>query len=311
SVPRCRLSMASQLQAIPGLDDSLPQPAFGGQADSAKPSHPTWSLPRSTRDDAKKVHISPKHQQDIWGRDSPGPGAYSPQRQRRSPGWSFGTGKRPTTADSRRRPPDSCADLTAKIPSPPKEVTRPRPRSASMGTASRNAIVVQPDMPSYPADPASPGPQRYRPPSSAPASPSYTIRSRGSGLLDTASSTSPKVGPGSYTNTPLEYRSSRRAGPRWSLNKQDRWRQPKLSANETSGRLWDGAGTVRLKLQRNLSAPPNYSFSSCSRDGRSRQGFLQTAADKGPAGELPALSLECPDLPPRLGPNGAPHINPV
>eukprot|EP00913_Durusdinium_trenchii_P024863 g23337.t1 len=71
-----------------GEDAPAEQP---GEALSTLAAAPKWSIPRASREGAKKVHLSKKHQLDRLGVESPGPGAYTPLRQRKSPSCSFGT----------------------------------------------------------------------------------------------------------------------------------------------------------------------------------------------------------------------------
>ncbi|CAJ1433503.1 unnamed protein product, partial [Effrenium voratum] len=68
-----------------------------------------------------------------------------PQRQRKSPSCSFGTGQRPCSAPASRARA-SCRALLAEIGRPKEADLLPRPGSAVMGRASRNVVPLQPDL---------------------------------------------------------------------------------------------------------------------------------------------------------------------
>mmetsp|Transcript_18600 Transcript_18600/g.40940 ORF Transcript_18600/g.40940 Transcript_18600/m.40940 type:complete len:225 (+) Transcript_18600:54-728(+) len=208
------------------------------QAVPAKQAAPSWSIPRAPKDAAKKVHISHKHQLDVLGIDSPGPGAYMPRRQRKSRTCSFGTAGRPCSAPASR----ACArDLLAMISGDKPEADDYLPRSSrpTIDRASRNVIVAQPDLLGAGLGKDSPGP-RYSPElrSYKTCSPGYSIGQKTPGLQ---SQTSAKVGPGSYpVHRPehLRSRSTSRSGPRFSMPRAERWPRPRSLPRPSSAPAW-------------------------------------------------------------------------
>eukprot|EP00438_Fugacium_kawagutii_P024295 Skav217536 [mRNA] locus=scaffold467:61270:68998:+ [translate_table: standard] len=101
---------------------------------------PSWSIPRASKDAAKKLHISSKHKTDTLGMDTPGPGAYMPRRQRKSRSCSFGKSVRPASAPASR----ACTrDLLAMISGDKPQADDYLPRS-SRPTIDRASRTVHP-----------------------------------------------------------------------------------------------------------------------------------------------------------------------
>lgn len=201
----------------------------------AKQDAPKWSIPRASKDASRKVFVSKKHQLDVLGIDSPGPGAYRPQRQRKSPSCSFGTGCRPSSAPASR----VCTrDLLAMISGdkPQADAYLPCSGRPTIDRASRNVIVVQPDLQGVLSN-ESPGPC-YCPDLCAfkPCSPGYSI-----GTANLRQQTTTKVGPGSYpVHRPehLRSRSTCRSGPRFSMPRAERWPRPRSLPRPSSAPAW-------------------------------------------------------------------------
>jgi len=268
-------------------------------------------MPRSTREDASKVHISHKHVTDLRGRNSPGPGAYTPQRLKKSPSASFGTSKRPASAGAVSR--DSGAML-ANIPSPQAELKR-RPSSAVMGTASRDVVPLSPDLCLNGVSGESPGPARYkvRTNPASRSSPSFTMGSK-TPVAESKPQTTRRVGPGTYpVHSPphQDVQSKHRGrGPHYSVPKQARWRLDRNYCDDNA-RLWDGTGARKLQFQRNFSAAPTVIFDRQTRDGQRKKGVMMTPSDQGPKGDMPAMHIDSPSIPPRLSQTLTPHNDPV
>eukprot|EP00930_Biecheleria_cincta_P092592 TRINITY_DN82570_c0_g1_i1.p1 TRINITY_DN82570_c0_g1~~TRINITY_DN82570_c0_g1_i1.p1 ORF type:complete len:314 (+),score=33.64 TRINITY_DN82570_c0_g1_i1:137-1078(+) len=296
------------------VDDA---PVHPPEVDSTKPCRPTWTIPKASRDAVKKLLISHKHAADLVGRGTPGPGAYTPQRLRKSPSCSFGTSKRPSSASPLSRDPASALLTNVRNAPNQADAVLRRPQSATMGTAPRHVVPVAPDL-SMPIGADSPGPLRYKPSTNftASASPSFSMGSR-TPVNVSRPQTTAKVGPGTYPTHAPEHQTVQskqhggKKGPLWTMCKHDRWKAKLRDSSQTSGRLWDGMGERRLQFKRELSAPPSCSFGKQTRQAREKQGHMQMPSDRGPAGDLPAAQLACPELPPRLRADLRPHMDPV
>eukprot|EP00930_Biecheleria_cincta_P083145 TRINITY_DN72772_c0_g1_i1.p1 TRINITY_DN72772_c0_g1~~TRINITY_DN72772_c0_g1_i1.p1 ORF type:complete len:294 (+),score=32.15 TRINITY_DN72772_c0_g1_i1:100-981(+) len=281
-------------------DDSLETisiPACGEQAESCKASAPAWSLPRATRGSAQRLHISAKHKQDLVGRDSPGPCAYSPPRPKTT-SCSFGTASR--FSPSRSRYPEASNDLLDASPDS-SSVKFHSTTSTVMGFSTKRAAWIAPDLNCFPAGVDSPGPQRYNPERS-PSSPKFSIgRSKRSQITGESCCTPERVGPGLYPPGTPDMQSQSLSSPKFSMGKAVRWKAPKKSRPVD---FWDGMGEQKLVFNRTQSSPSSFSFGKASRWLEKPPRVVKTALDQGPEGTLEPLELHVPELPPRVGPGG-------
>jgi len=288
---------------------SLFVPATGKQADSCKRSGPIWSLPKSGRDDAKKVFLGKKQSQDVIGRDSPGHN-YDVKRQSEDPKWGFGTAAaRPPAKTNKYNEPYN--DLVGNIPD--SQEFKYHQRNTKIGGLRRGAPSNSPDFEGYPAGAISPGPQRYNPsefaaskygirlghaPSIDQIPPSYTMRQK-TKVLESESQTGPKVGPGYYP-TPeacgVQASSEKKSHSKWSICKNERFSAKRVS---DSGRLWDGFGDQKEKQCRMFGRSPSFGFGTSTRDHAKKIHRCDTKLDKGPAADMKKMSVSTPSLPPR------------
>jgi hypothetical protein len=279
--------------------------ACGRQADATKRSQPSWTLPKTSRDDVKKVFITKKHPQDLLGRDSPG-AVYSPKRQRSLPSWGFGTAEaRPPLAPNRY--PETSNDLCGRLPDSAK--FKYGCRTAVIGTCPRDVITNAPDLEGFPKGACSPGPQRYNPDKAPPAfrlahapeadkiPPKYSIGIK-TKIRELESQTGPKVGPGSYpVPDGCGVQPVKKSNPVWSVCKHDRF-QKKVEHGD-AGRLWDGTGERKIQFARAFSSPSSFSFGTSTRFHAQKVAPCLTKLDKGPAGALGHMRPEQPSIAPR------------
>jgi len=52
-------------------------------------------------------------------------------------------------------------------------------------------------------------------------------------------------------------------------------------------------------------------FDKQTRDGEKKKFNVMTPSDRGPKGDMPAMHVDCPDLPPRLSKSLKPYDDPV
>lgn len=299
--------MALVERSLDEAQESLFFPSCGKQAEGTKRSNATWTLPKSSRDDAKNVFISKKHPQDLLGKDSPGH-VYEPRRQRELPKWGFGTADaRPPLGGPRF--PETYNDINCRLPD--SQVFKYPKTSASISTCPRDVITNAPDLHGFPMGAISPGPQRYTvdkcPPcvrlAHAPEvdviAPKYTMRPK-TKILELKSQTGEKVGPGIYPVPEAcggQASSVKPTLPLWSVNKNDRF--PKKIGVAESYRLWDGMGEKKVAFNRTASSPASYSFGTSTRFHAQKMARCATALDAGPAGDMPPPNVYQPSLPPR------------
>mmetsp|Transcript_2717 Transcript_2717/g.4632 ORF Transcript_2717/g.4632 Transcript_2717/m.4632 type:complete len:313 (+) Transcript_2717:54-992(+) len=267
--------MASQaLLKLEEARESLTFSSCGRQADGVKRSNPSWTLPKASRDDVKKVFVSKKMPQDLLGRGSPGH-VYDPKRVRSTPSWSFGAGEaRPHPGGVKY--PDTSNDLTQVTPDS-QPFKYGEPRAATIGTCPRDVISNAPDLNGFPKGRISPGPMRYNVANCPPATrlahapgcdmipPKWSIGQK-TVIQELKSQTGEKVGPGTYPIPDAvgkQHESDKKSNPSWSCNKKDRF--PKKARQHDTGRLWDGEGKRAIQFNRTTSAPPSFSFGTSTR----------------------------------------------
>eukprot|EP00931_Biecheleriopsis_adriatica_P114731 TRINITY_DN90644_c0_g1_i1.p1 TRINITY_DN90644_c0_g1~~TRINITY_DN90644_c0_g1_i1.p1 ORF type:complete len:314 (-),score=50.88 TRINITY_DN90644_c0_g1_i1:52-993(-) len=298
---------SAALEKLEEARESVFFPSCGPQAEGTKKSLPVWTLPKSGRDDVKKVFISKKHPQDLLGKDSPGH-VYEPKRQRSLPKWGFGTADaRPPIGGPRF--PESSNDLTCALPD--SQQFKYGSKTVAIGNCPRDVITNAPDLKGFPIGAISPGPMRYNLSNCPPAvrlahapdadkiPPKYTMRPK-TKILELESQTGEKVGPGIYPVPEAcgtQASSVKKSLPIWSCCKIDRF--PKKINQADSGRLWDGEGKKKVQFNRNFSAPPSFSFGTSTRFHAQKLAPALTPLDKAGACKEEPPKLTVPSLPPR------------
>jgi len=273
---------ASRMQ-VPVDHESLFFPSCGPQPDGSRESRPTWTMPKASRDDAKKVHISNKHSQDLLGRDSPG-FAYEPRRQKELPKYGFGTA--PARPTYKQRYPEPSNDLMGRIPDANK--FKYKTKNPVISTCPRHAASNAPDLCSFPIGVISPGPQRYNPQNCPPqrlaharsvdiVAPAYSMRLKTEAKA-IIMSTGVKVGPGTYPH------------PEACKEQTDRFPEKR---QQEGPRVRDDE--KKKELSRQLSAPPT--FGTSTRGQAQRLAPALTDLDRGHV--LPPPRVPQPSLPSR------------
>lgn len=295
------------MDKLASCSESIFVSSHGVQADSIKRSNPSWTLPKASRDEVKKVFLSKDLSADLIGRDSPGFN-YSPKRQLELPKWGFGTARqRPLAKQNKYNEPYN--DLIGNVPD--SQAFKYQQRSCRIGTCARDVACNSPDFCGFPPGTISPGPQRYNPDKAPPCfrlahapgidniAPSFSIRQK-TKILEHVSQTGAKVGPGVY---PLpdacgEQPSSVKPSlPRWNICKQDRFQERRKMPD--AGRLWDGMKDQKEKNCRAFNSAPSFSFGTSTRGHQQRVARCQSDLDKGPSAKLGRLPVEQPNIAPR------------
>jgi len=259
----------------------------GEQPSSMRPSAPSYSFGRGTRDQLEKVFVSATAEKTKGNKDTPGPIYNVPNDLGSAQKFGFGTA--PQRVYMKSKYPDSSVDLImhtvdsgyAKFQTPP---------SFYFGTEAKDCMknaAITKNHQAAALGVGSPGPAAYLPAAKAhlEEQPTYPFGVK-TKILEQSASTPLNVGPGKYKLAKAigkQALSTRQSLPQWGFSKSKRFPEskPDLTVLEPKP---NNSAMGKQVLSRSRSAP-SPGFGTATRDHRSKTGCFILPEDKGPAND--------------------------